>query len=634
MQNIIKNGVAKRRLIQNCQRSYTTYSIPLNEPTTATTTTTNVNSKSNSIIQSNSSTINEILSNLPSKNLIDSYRLSSVFASNIRDTKEKQIKHQLIILAEQKNINKLSQLLETWSANDLNGMIETLGRDLISEYLNLIIHENKNEVITQYTSVPINKSARSLRLSDKLNKSGFHMNSQLTKQVRNIYKNIIYSNKRESLYGKEKRNDIYNSQCLTGYRLTTKDFTNLMELELSNLKLDLASRWFRLFRMYNENWQDLMTPEMWKLAFKIDGYGDNRIWTLKGSDLSNYYKYILRGRFEPSMELSIKYLQDQIEDFDLEMHSIVIHHLAYKGQIDVLKKYVESIWGINSEGNLVAEENKLNTNHHLYPDLKFLTALFASLAFNGDFFSGIKYINNFQTVYDEIIESDSGKKVFWEQVFKWADISTMFEEEKALRFFLNKSNYSRGNDIKLEDAKNDVNFDYEGYLQFIEKLRNERYNTFDQIWKIIQKDPPISYSSFIYKVYLDILKEQNDESRIFDYLNRLLFEYERHHVDGDSFTKRSGMGFVPTNDKELAIEVLYLEAMKYLIDLKGENTYIGQIFPLIEKYSIDKSMKHNLKTWVRKERLNKYRKILEGKREKFMNDLANDDDNESLLELM
>ncbi|KAI5952914.1 hypothetical protein KGF54_003781 [Candida jiufengensis] len=631
MSNIIKNGSVQRRLIHNCHRSYTSITIPLNETNTTSTTT----NKSEIITQAKSSSIKDILINLPSKSLIDSYRISSVFASNIRGTKEKQIKNELIILAEQKNIEKLGQVLETWSMHDINGMIETLGRDLISEYLNLMIRENRSYFVSQYSTIPVNKSANFQRLTDKLNQKETILKDQLTKQVRNIYKNMIYSSKKENLYKRDKRNDIYFSKYLTGHKLTNKDYENLMELELYNFKLDLASRWFRLFRLYNHtNWMNEMTPEMWKLAYKIDGFGDDKVWILRGTELSDYYKQPIKCRFEPSIELSLGDLQSQIQDFDLEMHTIIILHLAYKKQLTVLQKYIESIWGIDAKGDLTSPESKIDNKNHLYPDLKFLTALFTSLASNGEFFMGIKYINKFQSVYDEFKESDRDKKVFWEQIFKWANINTMFEEDRALRFFLNKSNYSRGNTISLDDAKNDVNFDYEGYLQFMEKLKLERFNTFDQIWNIVKKDPPVNYSNFIYKTYLDVLQEQKDEMKIFDFLNRLLYEYERHNVDSKSFTERQGSGFYPSNDKCSSIRVLYSEAMRCLIDLKGENTYIGQIYPLIEKYSIDNLMKNDLKKWVKTERIDKYRKQLEFKRENFMNELKNEEEEESLLELM
>ena len=122
-------------------------------------------------------------------------------------------------------------------------------------------------------------------------------------------------------------------------------------------------------------------------------------------------------------------------------------------------------------------------------------------------------------------------KNFWERVFHWANISTSFTEENALKYFLKQSNYiGEGvESLTLQELTNDVDFDYEGYLQFLNKLKVERCDIFNQIWQIIhQEEENFGFSNYIYKLYLNFLKEHiiptevETEQKYYDYLSILL----------------------------------------------------------------------------------------------------------------
>ncbi|KAI3402833.2 hypothetical protein KGF56_004294 [Candida oxycetoniae] len=527
--------------------------------------------------QFESLTVKDTLSRAPSRKLKYSYRHSSVFASTVKEFHGSQIKTELVKSLDQSEFTKLATVLEAWSYNDVNAMITTLGRETISEYISLIIGQNRGQV---------------------------------------------------------RRHDIYNSEHLTGHRLITSDFENLMELELIYFKPDLASKWFRSFRNeHGINWKKAMTPKLWTLAFRVDGFGENRLWTIPRSELSSYFKKPAKSNFiglNRKPKLMLQDVVDDLSEFDLDFHSAALQHMAYAGQMSSFKEYIKSVWGIGPNGDLVSD--KVDVMSHLYPNDKLLIDIFVSLSFCGEFYTGIKYINGFQTAYDQM-ESKTGSKAFWEQVFKWADISTRYENDIALNYFLRKSNCSK--EMSLEDAKQDVNFDYEGFLQFLEKLKNERINTCEQIWKGVhdQKTSPVPFSNSIYKTYLDILKENPDENKLYEYMTCLLKEFHRYHTDDqDSFTRRSGMGFHRENSKSESVWILYLEAMKMLIDLKGFSPSLWQVSVLIDKWSIDKKMKKELSQWVQKDRMKRYKEELEIQREKFMANLAKDD--ESLLELM
>ncbi|KAI5968893.1 hypothetical protein KGF57_000008 [Candida theae] len=631
MAHVLRYGPRQRELLHKLSRNYTSYSISVNDAVTR--------AHDNSVSHASSTTtqtVNETSpTRLPSKSLTESYEISSVFASNVEPTRELQIKNELIMLSEQKSFEKLVSVLETWSSRDIDGMVKTLGRELIASYLKDIIKENRKRQVKKHSLSPIQKSNKLMKMIQKLtDSSDFTVENKFTNEIRNVYRNLIYRGRNEHFYNKDKRQDIYSGNNLTGYKLIPSDFENLMELELGNYKLDLASRWFQIFRkQHGDQWRQHMTPRLWTLAFKIDGMGDNRFWTIKETDLSSYYKNPLRSRFNPRMKVDLMDVQYDLQDLDLEFHASVIQSFAYSGQLNGIKSYVSGIWGVDQNGKLSSSRTKVGSLTHLYPSTDFLTALFASFAYNGEFFSGIKYINAFQLAYDEIDSDGVKNKVFWEQVFKWANVSTLFEESRALKYFLTKSNYSRGNSVDLKDAQNDASFDYVGYLQFIDSLKSERVKTFDQLWSIIQNDKEhLPFSNSIYKAYLDVLKEAPEESKLFAYLTSLLKEYSRYHVKTNTFTKRSGMGFFPTNGISHSIRVLYTEAMKSLVELKGTSTFLGQIQPLISKWSIDEPMEKKLMAWA-DTRMPAYRKDLEAKREEFMKNLSSDEE-ESLLDVL
>ena len=81
--------------------------------------------------------------------------------------------------------------------------------------------------------------------------------------------------------------------------------------------------------------------------------------------------------------------------------------------------------------------------------------------------------------------------------------------------------------------------------------------------------------------------------------------------------------------------MLYTDALRALIDYKGEQLKIGHIEPLINEWSLDNEMRLELEDWVANDRIKYYKEKLETRREQFMNNLRSDDnDNDSFLDLM
>ena len=202
----------------------------------------------------NSSTIQQILKNLPSAKLTESYRLSSVLLSDIHssnNSRDDQIRQELVLLRDQRDYPNLIKILEVWSSKDIKGMMKVLGHETVSNYLGEIISFGHLSIFRHYNLTPILNSIKVHSSSRSKRKFTPH---DITKSIRNIYSNILYdTNKsREHIYDREKRKDIYASGNLTGSKLSVSDFENLIRLELSNFKVDLASRWFKLLESIKE----------------------------------------------------------------------------------------------------------------------------------------------------------------------------------------------------------------------------------------------------------------------------------------------------------------------------------------------------------------------------------------------
>lgn len=96
MTHILRYGSRQREFLHRLSRNYSSYSISINDTLTRIQDT----------LESHSSTTKTLdktaHSKIPSKSLTESYELGSVFASNVQQTRESQIKNELIILSEQK----------------------------------------------------------------------------------------------------------------------------------------------------------------------------------------------------------------------------------------------------------------------------------------------------------------------------------------------------------------------------------------------------------------------------------------------------------------------------------------------------------------------------------------------------
>ena len=134
-----------------------------------------------------------------------------------------------------------------------------------------------------------------------------------------------------------------------------------------------------------------------EIGFRMEAGGDNKLWIIKPTELSNisYNPMYRRGYIGQHVNFSIQDIQDSSvwSDLDLEFHGCIVQHFGYNGKIDILKKYVETIWGINSKA---IEWNQTFQIRSFISRFEILSSLFVSLAYNGEFYYAIKYVNNFQ----------------------------------------------------------------------------------------------------------------------------------------------------------------------------------------------------------------------------------------------
>ncbi|CAK9438980.1 uncharacterized protein LODBEIA_P32040 [Lodderomyces beijingensis] len=631
--SFLRSGSRPRRLVDlpsACRRRYSTYTLPLHEyasPDTITESTSHAPAAS-------SDSIKDKLAHLPSRNITDSYRLSSIFASaiplqnaGVADTAP--IKSRISRMIDQRDFEQLGQLLEIWSREDVDGMIGTLGREAISHYIGLLVESARKSMFDQSATKPLVDENGGPGKDALGTKTYVTIREGMPGRIGNIYQNILYKEKMDHYYRRERRHDVYNSEHATGYKLTKGDFENLMQLETILKKQDLASKWFRVFRtQYGSDWKVHMTPKLWTLVIQTEKFGNNRVWNVKPSKLSGFWRVNARSKFKPNMEIFLRDIEEPLTELSLDFHIAVLDSFAYAGDLKSLRAYIQAIWGIDATGALVGEPG-VARDSGLYPTAAFLTSVLNGFAYNDEFFTGIKYINTIMASYQI---DRKGMKSLWEKIFVWADISTLFDENKALVAFLEESKFPQGAHVSLEAAKNDANFDFEGFLSFLTKLKNDRTATFSQIWRALQEDETVLFSNKIYRVYRDFLLQEQDAGKYYDYLSCLSKQYHQYQVNKHSFTQRSNLGFHTEIDFSRGVEKLYLMAMKDLINLKGFSLEYGQIPAIISKWSLDDKMERYLTKWVQGKQMEKYRHAVDEMRKKFENDLAQEDD--PLLDLM
>lgn len=589
-----------------------------------------------------SAKLTNILCNQPSDKYLKAISLSSygINYDSPTYTQNEVIKREIYKLVDSKNYTVLMDLLLQWTTANVTtvDITKVLSATEFSYLIQNIINHQKN-LINQYTNVtPILKAQQNKSISESIASDSKDLrlvrSRELVEKLRKLYSNLLYADSSEFIYHKDKRLDLYDSKALTGYKLTVQDYENLITLELNNLKLDLASKWFQRF----ESQYDIskMTYNMWRMKLQTYCGGLANLWHIRGNQLSEYHDNPRRGHIKSETSFLVvlnQFLTEQRKSegnliLNNDFNETLIYCIGYAGNIDYLIKYIKSTWNIDSDGKCVEVLSPANPR---YPNLAIVKAILTSFSYNNRFFDGMKYINAFQDHYN--IDTQSFKsKSLWEQIFKWCNHSTKYNEKTVLSYYLHNTSATknRRKTPTLAEAQRDADFDYEGYLTFVESLKSERIQTFAELWKLHSHQCTI-FSNRIYKIYLDFLREELDtvhvESNYYDLLTKLSHHYQQYTVSKDSFNRTL------KGDIDYSIYSIYVQTMKSLIDFKWKNTYAGQCPFLIQEWSLDPEMERELTVWFEQDCMPKYRDMIEKKRQQFMVDLHTEE-KDSFLDLM
>lgn len=607
-----------------------TFSEDIYQDTTTTKVQTNIRQSStgNALAQ----TVKEVLVNVQSSSFLKSSVPDKVFATGTFNPHS--VSHQLYRFAQEQQYDMLLKAFLKWTSTSvgLESLQLVLTKEQISYFIKLLIDHQKTLIVNMLN---INRSNRLTRAMDNAKSKEKHYRNS----IRNIYSNLIYGPKSGPegfIYHRTKRGDLYNSSHLTGYRLTVPDYENLILHELTCNKLDLASKWFERFEAeFGSQSRELMTDRMWMYKFLVLGGGKAPHWQVKDSE---YYvrktkstPYVLKTQ-QKWLEVYADYVEQRGSPNDPRITEQLIYSMGYAENTEFLTQYIESVWGIAYNG--VPTKPAELRGDPLYPNLDILQAIVVSLSYNHKFFQAMSYINAFQEVYGgkEFDLSRHDALPFWKTIFHWADQCTRFNEQRALQHYLKGTSVDiksvRSEDL-IKSAQQDVDFEYEKYLTFIDELKSKRSNTLEEIWKLFTSTNT-HFSPKIFEVRLMTAQETRSEEKFYGLMEALAERYHYYETSPTSFNRRSNSS--PLAQLHKSAETLYLKTLQAFVDIKGFDGYIGQCEPLIQEWSLNEKMKVKMDTFLG-ERMLKYRSTLEKRREEKMIEQRTENEDEGLLDL-
>jgi ATPase expression protein 2 len=579
--------------------------------------------------------------NTPSQLFLNSLS-ESYFAPTVKTgttlPKNEVIKRELCKLVELRQFDTLIDLFlkltsraesSLWSSILTSQELSYFIRDIIKHQIKLINQAADHKISLRSDTKIKSKLAEARRFREK---------------IRKLYGNLIYSDGQSSIYAVTMRSSLYNSNDLTGYKLSVTDYENLIMLELYNKKIDLASKWFQRFEQQYPQGQhyELMTYNMWVLKFQVYCGGSPFLWKIPQTDLyANYYNP-RKSAFKSEtswLEVFTEFLKNHGKSSNTavisdKLNETLIYSIGYARNLDYLTKYIESIWGITPDGNVSENFTILKSDDPKFPSLNTLKAMVISLSYNQEFFQAMTYVNAFQKIYGDSIDLSSAKaKNFWDSTFKWCDISTKFDEERALSYYIKQTTDTSTRNKKkpsLKEAQENADFDYEGFLLFISELKSKRSTTMVKLWEL-HKDTNTFFSPKSYKVYLNYLFEDQTEEKLYDVMSLLAKQYHYYHVSKNSFNKIH-LTTNKLNDTDESVYSLYNTALRELINVKWKAGYAGQCQPLIDEWALNQQMHNTTSQWFKDTIMPQYRVMMENKREEVMIKQKTEDD-EKLLDL-
>ncbi|KAM9937313.1 hypothetical protein OXX80_003156 [Metschnikowia pulcherrima] len=450
---------------------------------------------------------------------------------------------------------------------------------------------------------------------------------EVREQIRAIFANLLTKEGQEVAHLYAKTSGLLeesSAKDLSGYIFTEADYENIIQLELNNGKMDLASRWFRRMELqYQGKVFDHMTQRLWLLKFMLFGNGQPSLWRVEKTALNDDIVDPRQSRLKPErkwLDLFQEYSSKQHKSrpvFSNELVAVMLASIGYGQNVSQAARLVEVNWGISEAGELVPGFEKPAVSDPLYPDLHVLTTVVVAMLYNHRYIASMAYINAFQQHYGlELDKSES--KQFWDQIFRWAEIATKYSEARAFQHFMNEtgspaffgSAIGLSDDFHaiLEEAKKSANFDYERFLKFVADLRGQRVGFLAELWKCFHQSEP-GFSVRPYRAYLRLAEEYLERSVVsdvfeseqlcsnvcYEILTKLVREHGRHTISQDSFNVNITAGNIQK------IRALYLKTMKVLIHAKGQTGRLGEIPHILSKWSLDADMRSELSAWAQRQ---------------------------------
>lgn len=536
---------------------------------------------------------------------------------------------------------EVSSLLQNGSYDVLlRALLKWTGGRVDATWQSVLSHDELSFIIGKIVNFQIGLITKA-GTAHQLNKKGMHALSTMThardvrEKIRSIYRNLLYGPSHGHLYSRKGRENFRSS-----FQLKPQDFENLISMELNNGKLDLASKWFqRMELQYGDNSHYRhMTQKLWLLKFQVYGGGEPSLWKVAPTDLYEMEVNPRQSRLKSErkwLDIFNEYVNHQHlllastkVIFDTKLLGVMFASMAYSNNVGQITKLIEQNWGISPRGKMTSGFAAPKVGDPLYPDLELLKTIVTSMIFNKEYVASMAYLNAFQEHYG-INLTDS--KHFWDQLFRWSEITTRFSEFRALQYFIKETATtlykptSQGEvDVLLREAQQSADFDYEGYLKFVGDLTNQRSKLIGELWKCYHESKP-GFSVRVYQTYLRLLEENPLDDLAYEILSSLALENHQHKVSSDSFNRSA------TTDRVAKIRALYSKGMRILLNEKGTNGKLGQLEPLISKWALDDAMAERLRTWVGSQQP----RFLEISNKKSINSIAqHEEEEEGFLGLM
>lgn len=523
-----------------------------------------------------------------------------------------------------------------------------LSEDEIAFILNKIVLYQASLIKLSSTRALLQKTvegvSQSSRMLDRIQAQFINGAYALTPKIRSLYSALLFSDPTVDIYARDVRHNIYGQSSWSGYTLTIQDYENLIQLETINNKLDLASHWFKVLDAQYQSCPHHMTPALWQLRFEVFCGGHPRSWIIPNTDLANTLFNPRRSKFASERLFLSVYSEFQADSSAMEtgdvaatMTPTIMYLLGYASHISAITKLIEYTWGIGVDGTLT--NAAISNSDQNYASYELVRSILAAFSLNNQFFEGMRYVKAFQEHYPDTTSLNTpGACQLWTDIFKWCNHATKIDQDRALQFFISQLKKGRmASSVSLHEAKQDVNFDYEGYLVFLKGVKRTRSQALDELWQQYVASGS-TWSATVCKIYLDFITEdpdaENVEDKYYSMLQYLRCTYASSTVGERSYNRLGGTkGFQPVPRIAENIRQVYQATLEAFVVYKWKMVLAGQCRPLIEKWSLDEEMETKTAHWFMNTQLPLYTKMVETKRIAYLAEL-NAQDEELLLELL